>query len=106
MCLLSRSGFRISIDRCVEKIYDIWSNYRTIERTLGGLSIVVYSASGQPEAVIGDLSAEEIEIWEGEGIMALNKKPVTGMRDILPEEMAIRDYVVGIIKETYGKYGF
>ena len=38
--------------------------------------------------------------------MALNKKPVTGMRDILPEEMAIRDYVVGIIKETYGKYGF
>ncbi len=106
MCLLSRSGFRISIDRCVEKIYDIWSNYRTIERTLGGLSIVVYSASGQSEAVIGDLSAEEIEIWEGEGIMALNKKPVTGMRDILPEEMAIRDYVVGIIKETYGKYGF
>lgn len=38
--------------------------------------------------------------------MALSKKPVTGMRDILPEEMQIRDYVMGIIKDTYGKYGF
>ncbi len=38
--------------------------------------------------------------------MALNKKPVTGMKDILPEEMEIRDYVIGIIKETYGNFGF
>lgn len=38
--------------------------------------------------------------------MALSKKPVTGMKDILPEEMLIRDYVVGVIKETYGKFGF
>ena len=38
--------------------------------------------------------------------MALSKKPVTGMKDILPEEMLIRDYVIGIIKETYGKFGF
>ncbi len=38
--------------------------------------------------------------------MALNKKPVTGMKDILPEEMAIRDYVIGVIKETYGSFGF
>ena len=38
--------------------------------------------------------------------MALNKKPMTGMRDILPDEMAIRDYVISVIKETYGKYGF
>lgn len=38
--------------------------------------------------------------------MALSKKPVTGMRDILPEEMQIRDYVIGVIKETYGKFGF
>lgn len=38
--------------------------------------------------------------------MALNKKPVTGMKDILPEEMAIRDYVMSVIKETYGKFGF
>lgn len=38
--------------------------------------------------------------------MALSKKPVTGMKDILPEEMQIRDYVMGIIKETYGKFGF
>ena len=38
--------------------------------------------------------------------MALSKKPVTGMKDILPEEMKIRDYVISVIKETYGKFGF
>ncbi len=38
--------------------------------------------------------------------MALSKKPVTGMKDILPKEMQIRDYVIGVIKETYGKFGF
>lgn len=38
--------------------------------------------------------------------MTLSKKPVTGMKDILPEEMEIRDYVIRIIKETYGKFGF
>lgn len=38
--------------------------------------------------------------------MALNKKPVNGMKDILPEEMQIRDYVISVIKETYGKFGF
>ena len=38
--------------------------------------------------------------------MALSKKPVTGMKDILPEEMQIRDYVINIIKETYGTFGF
>ena len=30
--------------------------------------------------------------------MALKKKPVTGMKDILPGEMEIRDYVLNIIK--------
>ena len=38
--------------------------------------------------------------------MALSKKPVTGMRDIMPSEMQLRDYVIGVIKETYGKFGF
>lgn len=38
--------------------------------------------------------------------MALNKKPVHGMRDILPEEMQIRDYVQSVIKDTYRKFGF
>lgn len=38
--------------------------------------------------------------------MALVKKPVTGMKDILPEEMQIRDYVTGVIKETYRSFGF
>ena len=38
--------------------------------------------------------------------MALIKKPMTGMKDILPKEMQIRDYLIGIIKETYSKFGF
>ncbi len=38
--------------------------------------------------------------------MAMSKKPTTGMRDILPQEMQIRDYVMGVIKDTYGKFGF
>ena len=38
--------------------------------------------------------------------MALSKKPVTGMKDIMPDEMEIRDYCIGIIKDTYAKYGF
>ena len=38
--------------------------------------------------------------------MALKKKPVTGMKDILPAEMEIRDYVIGLIKETYRSFGF
>lgn len=42
----------------------------------------------------------------GEHIMALSKKPVTGMKDILPAEMQLRDYVIGVIKDTYGKFGF
>ncbi len=39
-------------------------------------------------------------------MMALSKKPVTGMKDIMPAEMQLRDYVIGVIKETYGKFGF
>ena len=36
----------------------------------------------------------------------MNKKPVNGMRDILPTEMEIRDYVIGLVKETYKAFGF
>ena len=38
--------------------------------------------------------------------MAMKKKPVTGMKDILPREMEIRDYAIGLIKETYRNFGF
>ena len=38
--------------------------------------------------------------------MALKKKPTTGMKDILPKEMEIRDYVIGQIKDTYRTFGF
>ena len=38
--------------------------------------------------------------------MALKKKPVTGMKDMMPAEMEIRDYVIGLIKETYKSFGF
>ena len=37
--------------------------------------------------------------------MALAKKPVTGMRDITPAEMQIREYVMNQIKETYKSFG-
>ena len=38
--------------------------------------------------------------------MALKKKPVNGMKDILPEEMKIRDYVQSVIRDTYRSFGF
>lgn len=43
---------------------------------------------------------------EGGNEMAMKKKPVTGMKDILPREMAIRDYVMDMIKKTYKQFGF
>lgn len=36
----------------------------------------------------------------------LTKKPVTGMRDMSPQEMAVRDYVLRTIREVYTGYGF
>ncbi len=39
-------------------------------------------------------------------VMALKKKPVTGMKDMLPREMEIRDYVIQLVKDTYKTYGF
>ncbi len=36
----------------------------------------------------------------------LKKKPVTGMRDMSPKEMEIRDYVLKTIREVYTGYGF
>ena len=38
--------------------------------------------------------------------MALTKKPVTGMKDIMPNEMEIRDYCISVIKKTYAEFGF
>ena len=38
--------------------------------------------------------------------MALSKKPVNGMKDILPAEMEIRDYVTSVNKDTYRSFGF
>nr|WP_294494207.1 histidine--tRNA ligase [uncultured Mediterraneibacter sp.] len=38
--------------------------------------------------------------------MALKKKPVTGMKDMMPSEMEVRDYVISLIKETYKAFGF
>ena len=38
--------------------------------------------------------------------MTMKKKPVTGMKDILPREMEIRDYCIALIKETYKTFGF
>ena len=38
--------------------------------------------------------------------MALSKKPVKGMKDILPAAMEISDYVTSVIKDTYRSFGF
>lgn len=38
--------------------------------------------------------------------MSLTKKPTTGMKDIMPEEMRIRDYCIRQIEETYATFGF
>jgi histidyl-tRNA synthetase len=54
------------------------------------------------ELVFGSMRNKDI--WRV--FMALIKKPVTGMKDILPAEMQLRDYVIGVIKDTYGKFGF
>ncbi|MCF2680825.1 histidine--tRNA ligase [Faecalicatena contorta] len=39
-------------------------------------------------------------------VMALKKKPVTGMKDMMPKEMEIRDYLIQLIKDTYKTFGF
>lgn len=38
--------------------------------------------------------------------MSFIKIPSKGMRDILPQEMFLREYVLNIMKETYKKFGF
>ena len=38
--------------------------------------------------------------------MSMTKKPVTGMKDILPKEMEIRQYVMNLIRSTYATFGF
>lgn len=38
--------------------------------------------------------------------MALTKKPVRGMKDILPREMELRQYVLSEIRRTYKEFGF
>ena len=36
----------------------------------------------------------------------MKKKPVTGMKDVLPEEARIRDYVQSLAREVYSGFGF
>ncbi len=38
--------------------------------------------------------------------MAFIKTPVKGMSDQLPNDMSLREYVISVIKETYGNFGF
>ena len=38
--------------------------------------------------------------------MAFIQTPVKGMQDFLPDDMALRQHVLGVIRETYGRYGF
>ena len=68
---------------------------------------------GKHFATILDVSGPETynKCWikrekNGGNQMALSKKPVNGMKDILPAEMEIRDYVTSVIKDTYRSFGF
>ncbi len=38
--------------------------------------------------------------------MAMIKTAVKGMKDVMPDEMRLRNYVMGVIRETYESYGF
>ncbi len=38
--------------------------------------------------------------------MAISTKPLSGMRDFLPADVARRNYVVGIVRQVYERYGF
>ena len=38
--------------------------------------------------------------------MKFIQTPVKGMQDFLPEDMALRQHVLGVIRETYGRFGF
>ena len=38
--------------------------------------------------------------------MSFIKTPIKGTRDFLPEDMALREYVLKIMKETYASFGF
>jgi histidyl-tRNA synthetase len=38
--------------------------------------------------------------------MSEHTRPARGMRDFLPEEVRRRDYVIGVVEETYQRYGF
>ena len=39
-------------------------------------------------------------------VIELKKKQLTGMKDMMPAEMEVRDYVIGLIKDTYRAFGF
>ena len=60
------------------------------------------------QRVIHSGSRKAIELSDVDELIQeiIKEKPVTGMKDILPKEMAIRDYVIRLIKETYGTFGF
>ena len=38
--------------------------------------------------------------------MSFIKIPTKGMRDIMPEDMALREYVLKVMKDTYENFGF
>ena len=45
--------------------------------------------------------------YSGKNIKSMSKtQPARGMRDFLPADVRKRNYVIGIIKEVYEKYGF
>ncbi len=70
--------------------------YKNIQRNIQSTKVMI----GKHTCIPG-----KIHLKRGKD-MALSKKPVNGMKDIMPAEMEIRDYVTGVIKDTYRSFGF
>ena len=46
------------------------------------------------------------ERFIGQAMTQISTKPPSGMRDFLPEELARRHYVIGLVRKIYEQYGF
>src|SRR5438093_9356066 len=44
--------------------------------------------------------------WAGEASVVSSTKPPGGTRDFLPEEVRRREYVIGVVRDVYERYGF
>ena len=86
----------LSSDRPYRKAFDVSTVIELMIDEIKNFDMEVFLAF---QRVVHNNKYQEVS-------MALKKKPVTGMKDILPKEMEIRNYVMNMIRETYGRFGF